>query len=114
MQIKHTLKRSRAGISVDGNEYNFSTPPVSFQNINRLVGGAKSNDVIMSDVLANWFFISSPEIFFTSSTINFRFRFVFVAPFRAEASMGANAKASLSSSCSGMTASPVPETLRKH
>lgn len=40
-----TLKRMRAGINLAGNANSFSTPPVSFQCINRLVGGAKSRDV---------------------------------------------------------------------
>lgn len=79
----------------------FSTPPVSFQYISRFVGGAKSSVVIMSDVLASWLFISSPEMFFTSSTISLRLRFAFVTPLSADASTGASAKLS-SSLCSSV------------
>lgn len=75
-----TLKSTLEGIGLAGKVNSFSTPPVSFQCISRLVGGARSNVVTMSDVLLSWFFISSPDMFFTSSTISLRLRFVFVIP----------------------------------
>lgn len=75
-----TLNRTLDGIGLAGKVNSFSTPPVSFQCISRLVGGAKSNVVTMSEVLLSWFFISSPDMFFTSSTMSLRFRFVFVMP----------------------------------
>lgn len=75
-----TLNKILEGIGLAGNVNSFSTPPVSFQCMSLLVGGARSNVVTMSDVLLSWFFISSPDIFFTSSTISLRLRFVFVMP----------------------------------
>lgn len=61
------------------------------------VGGARSNVVTISDVFANCAFISSPDIFLISSTINFRFLFDFVIPLLyVEASIGVKAKLSLS------------------
>lgn len=76
----HTLNRTLEGIGLAGSVNSFSTPPVSFQCMSRLVGGAKSSVVTMSDVLLSWFFISSPDMFFTSSTISLRLRFVLVIP----------------------------------
>lgn len=78
--VIHTLNSTLEGMGLAGKVNSFSTPPVSFQCISRLVGGARSNVVTISDVLLSWFFISSPDIFFTSSTISLRLRFVFVIP----------------------------------
>lgn len=80
--IDDTLKRKRAGIVLAGRANNFSTPPVSFQCISLFVGGARSRVVIMSLVSESWAFISSPDMFFTSSTISLRLRFAFVKPAR--------------------------------
>ena len=68
-----TRNRDRAGMGRPGKANNFSTPPVSFQCIKRRVGGARSKVVTISDVSDNWDFISSPEMFLTSSTISLRF-----------------------------------------
>lgn len=62
-----------------GSANNFSTPPVSFQCINFLVGGAKSKVVIMSAVSANCSFIVSLGIPFCSSTISLRLRLPFLS-----------------------------------
>ena len=69
----YTRKRLRAGIGLPGRANNFSTPPVSFQCIKRLVGGARSKVVTISDVSDSCAFISSPDMFLTSSTTSFRF-----------------------------------------
>ena len=57
-----------------GRAKSFSTPPGSFQCMRRRVGGARSSVVTMSDVSDSCDFISSPEMFFTSSTISLRLR----------------------------------------
>lgn len=75
-----TLNNARAGIGLPGKAKSFSTPPVSFQCIKRFVGGAKSSVVTMSLVSESCAFISSPEIFFTSSTMSLRFLLAFVKP----------------------------------
>ena len=75
-----TLERALAGIGRPGKANNFSTPPVSFQCISRFVGGARSRVVTISLVSESCAFISSPEIFLISSTINLRFLLVFVNP----------------------------------
>lgn len=80
LNIIITLNRTRAGIGLPGKAKSFSTPPVSFQCINLFVGGAKSNVVIISLVSDSCAFISSPEIFFTSSTMSLRLRLAFVNP----------------------------------
>lgn len=75
-----TLNNDVEGIPFPGNANSFSTPPVSFQCIKRLVGGAKSKVITISLVSLSWAFISSPDIFLTSSTISFRFLLVFGRP----------------------------------
>jgi hypothetical protein len=61
-------------MDLPGKAKSFSTPPVSFQCISLLVGGAKSNVVTISEVSESWDFISSPDMFLTSSTISFLLR----------------------------------------
>lgn len=58
-----------------GNANSFSTPPVSFQCISFLVGGARSSVVTMSVVSDSCSFIVSLGIPFCSSTISLRLRF---------------------------------------
>jgi len=56
-----------------GNANSFSTPPVSFQCINFLVGGAKSSVLTISDVSESCSFIVSLAIDFSSSITSRRF-----------------------------------------
>lgn len=81
---KFTLNNILAGTGLAGRAKSFSTPPVSFQCMSLLVGGAKSSVVTMSVVSDSCDFISSPEIFLTSSTMSFLFLLAFVNPEKKE------------------------------
>ena len=74
-----TLPILLEAIALPGKAKSFSTPPVSFQCINFLVGGAKSNVVTISEVSDNCSFIVSLGIPFCSSTTSFLFRLAFLS-----------------------------------
>ena len=62
-----------------GRAKSFSTPPVSFQCMSFLVGGARSRVVMISEVSASCIFIVSLVMPFCSSTTSFRFRLAFLS-----------------------------------